>query len=317
MPKDECAILRSRRQGEVVRVEDDTFIRRDGIMLPVAYTASPFDTADGIRGSVYVFSDITERKADRERLESELESLTWIPRIRDALEEDRFVLHAQPIIDLTTGETVQHELLIRMHDREGNLVPPGLFLPVAEEHGLIADIDRWVIGQAARLAGRGHHVELNLSAESLGDPGLFDVVVAEIEAARADPSLMVFELTETALLRREETAQSFIDRAGQLGCHLALDDFGTGYGGFTYLKRFPVQYLKIDIEFVRDLPREAASRHVVQAVVHLARSFGQKTVAEGVEDEETLELLRRYGVDFAQGYFIGRPAPIAETLERA
>jgi PAS domain S-box-containing protein len=314
LPVDQCPIIRSRVDGEVVRVDDDAFVRRDGTMLPVSYTASPFETAEGIRGSVFVFCDNTEARAQRERIERELETLSWIPRIRDALEEDRFVLHAQPIIDLASGDTVQHELLIRMHDPKGKLVPPGLFLPTAEEHGLIGDIDRWVIRESARLAGRGHAVELNLSAESLGDPGLFDVVDAELRRAGADPSLVVFELTETALLRSEQTAQSFIDRVDRLGCRLALDDFGTGYGGFTYLKRFPVHYLKIDLEFVRDLPRDPASQNVVRAVVRLAQDFGQKTVAEGVEDEETLHLLREYGVDYAQGYWIGRPAPLAERL---
>jgi PAS domain S-box-containing protein len=315
LPPEDCPILATRATGEVVRVEEDSFIRRDGTSFPVSYTAAPFETADGIRGSVYVFSDVTERKADRERLEGELESLSWIPRIRDALDEQRFVLHAQPIVDLATGETVQHELLIRMNDRDGSLVPPGLFLPVAEEHGLIADIDRWVIAQAADLAGRGHAIELNISAESLGRPGLLGVVEAELRRTGADPGLVVIELTETALLRSEQTAQAFIDGVGALGCGLALDDFGTGYGGFTYLKRFPVNYLKIDIEFVRDLPRDQASQHVVHAVVNLARGFGQKTVAEGVEDAETLALLREFGVDYAQGYFLGRPAPLAETVE--
>jgi PAS domain S-box-containing protein len=314
MAVEDCPILRTRQTGEVVRVEEDNFVRRDGTSFPVSYTAAPFETADGFRGSAYVFTDITDRKADRERLEHELESLTWIPKIREALEEDRFVLHAQPIIDLATGETVQHEVLIRMNDREGKLVPPGLFLPAAEEHGLIADIDRWVIGQAAELAGRGHAIELNVSAESLGDPGLLEVVDSELRRTGADPGLVVFELTETALLRSEQTAKAFIDGIAALGCRLALDDFGTGYGGFTYLKRFPVDYLKIDIEFVRDLPRDEASQHVVDACVNLARDFGQKTVAEGVEDAETLAMLRAAGVDYAQGYFLGRPAPLADTL---
>jgi PAS domain S-box-containing protein len=311
----DCPILRARETGEVIRIEEDSFIRRDGSHFPVSYTAAPFETADGIRGSVYVFSDVTERKADRERLQSELDSLSWIPRIRDALDEDRFVLHAQPIVDLATGETVQHELLIRMNDRDGSLVPPGLFLPVAEEHGLIADIDRWVIARATELAARGHAVELNISAESLGRPGLLEVVETELRRTGADPGLVVIELTETALLRSEQTAQAFIDGVAALGCGLALDDFGTGYGGFTYLKRFPVNYLKIDIEFVRDLPRDQASQHVVHAVVNLAKGFGQKTVAEGVEDAETLAMLQDMGVDYAQGYFLGRPAPLADTIE--
>jgi PAS domain S-box-containing protein len=312
---DECPILLTRETGEVVRIEDDIFLRRDGTSFPVAYTAAPFETADGFRGSAYVFIDITARKADRERLEHEVEALLWIPKIRDAMDEERFVLHAQPIVDLASGEIVQHELLIRMKDPEGRLVPPGLFLPVAEEHGLIADIDRWVIREAAGLAGRGHAIEVNISAESLAQPGLLELVQSELQRSGADPALVVFELTETALLRSEETAKAFIEGIGALGCHLALDDFGTGYGGFTYLKRFPVDYLKIDIEFVRDLPRDVASQHVVHAVVNLARDFGQKTVAEGVEDAETLAMLRAFGVDYAQGYFLGRPAPLADTIE--
>ena len=118
---DDCSILSAHRTGETIRA-DDVFIRRDGTTFPVACTAAPFETADGFRGSAYVFSDITERKADRERLKHELEALSWIPKIRDALDEQRFVVHAQPIIDLATGQTVQHELLIRMHDAEGGLV---------------------------------------------------------------------------------------------------------------------------------------------------------------------------------------------------
>jgi PAS domain S-box-containing protein len=312
---EDCPLLRARQNGQAAGVKEDTFKGRDGTTFPVAYTAAPLETAEGISGSVYVFSDITARKADRERLESELESLSWIPKIRDALAEERLVLHAQPIVDLHTGETVQHELLIRMNDRDGALIPPGAFLPAAEEHGLIADIDHWVIGQAAELAGRGHSVELNISAASLATPGLLEIVQTELLRAGADPNLVVFELTETALLRSQATAQAFIDGVGALGCSLALDDFGTGYGGFTYLKSFHFDYLKIDIEFVRDLPRDPASQHVVKAVVSLAKSFGKKTVAEGVEDAATLALLREFGVDYAQGYHLGRPAPLAETIE--
>jgi PAS domain S-box-containing protein len=313
-PPEACPILRSRRENVTVRVDDDVFIRRDGSTLPVAYTATPFETPAGVRGSVVVFSDITEQRAEQDRTDRELQALGWITRIRAALDQDRFVLHAQPIIDVLTGETVQHELLIRMMDEDGSPIPPGLFLPIAEEYGLIREIDRWVVGQAAALAAKGHPLEVNLSAESLGDPDLYSVVERELAAHGADPSLIVFELTETALLRDEGAARSFIERVEKLGCKLALDDFGTGYGGFTYLKHLPVDSLKIDIEFVRDLPQSPSSEHVVRAVVSLARGFGQKTVAEGVEDAETLELLRELGVDYAQGYFIGRPVPIAEVF---
>jgi PAS domain S-box-containing protein len=315
-PADDCPILRSRSDGVAVRVDDDVVVRRDGSLLPIAYTAAPFETPQGVRGSVVVFSDITERRAERAKTERELEALGWITRIRAALDQDRMVLHAQPIIDIATGETVQHELLIRMIDEDGSPIPPGLFLPVAEEYGLIREIDRWVVGQAAALAAEGHALEINLSAESLGDPDLYAVVERELTTRGVDPSLIVFELTETALLRDEDAARSFIDRVERLGCKLALDDFGTGYGGFTYLKRLPVDYLKIDIEFVRDLAQSPSSAHVVRAVVSLARGFGQKTVAEGVEDAETLALLRKLGVDYAQGFGIGRPAPVAQVLRR-
>jgi PAS domain S-box-containing protein len=313
-PQAECPLVAAHDEGRAVRVDDDVFVRRDGSLLPVSYTSAPFETAAGRPGAVVVFEDLTERKSSQARVEGDLEQLAWIERIKHALEDDRFVLYAQPIVDVATGATVQHELLIRMLEADGSLVAPGLFLPVAEQFGLIRDIDRWVIHEAVGLAAGGHPVEINLSADSLGDPDLFGYVARELAAAGADASLIVLELTETALLANEEAACGFLQQVARLGCQVALDDFGTGYGGFRYLKRLPVDFLKIDVEFVRDLPQDVASQHVVHAVVNLARGFGHRTVAEGVEDERTLELLREYGVDLAQGYAIGRPAPLADTL---
>ena len=130
----------------------------------------------------------------------------------------------------------------------------------------------------------------------------------------ANPRDVVLEITETALLEHDVTARYFADRVRELGCGLALDDFGTGYGGFTYLKRYPLDFLKIDIEFVLDATSSAASRHVISSVVSLARAFGLQTIAEGVEDEATLQLLARLGVDLAQGYLFGRPAPATSVL---
>jgi PAS domain S-box-containing protein len=315
--REDCPLSRARRNGVVARVDDDVFIRKDGSALPVEYTTAPFETEDGVQGSVVVFSDISERKAEEERVRKQMETVTWVGRIRDALTEDRFVLHAQPIVDLSTGETVQHELLIRMVDSNGSLVPPALFLPAAEEYGLIVDIDRWVVRQAIDLAADGHPVELNLSASSIAAPSLLEDFRRALERTGAEPSLIAVELTETVLLEDEEAASRFISSIAELGCGLALDDFGTGYGGFTYLKRLPVDYLKIDTEFVTDLPTNEASQHVVKAVVNLARGFGQETVAEGVEDEATLRMLRELGVDFAQGYAIARPGPLVDVLGAA
>jgi PAS domain S-box-containing protein len=303
-----------RRDGQVVRLENEIFIRKDGSELPVGITLAPFETEDGVRGSVVVFSDMTKRNADELRLRKQLEDLSWVGRIQDALAEDRFVLFAQAIVDMATGQTVQHELLIRMIDSGGSLIAPEVFLPAAEQYGLIVDIDRWVVRQAFELAGQGHPVALNLSAHSLASPGLLDEFRAELQRTSADPSLVVVELTETALVADEQAAALFIERVTALGCKLALDDFGTGYGGFSYLKRLPVDYLKVDIEFVRDLATNEASRHVLKAVVSLARGFGQKTVAEGVEDDETLRMLGDFDVDYAQGFAIARPLPVTETL---
>jgi PAS domain S-box-containing protein len=312
---EDCPILRARRDGEVVRVEDDIFIRRDGSELAVAYTASPFSTDDGIEGCVVVFEDITERKAATQRVEHDLEKLAWLERIQKAMTEKRFVLHAQPIVDLHSNQLVQREMLLRMRppdDASGSaeLVAPSLFLPVAEEFGLITEIDRWVIDRSTEIAATGEVVQINVSARSVSDPSLVEYIRNAILRTGADPEMMVFEITETTLVSDEAAARSFVERLHLLGCKIALDDFGTGYGGFSYLKQLPVDFLKIDVEFVRDLRDSSASRSVVEAIVKLAGGFGLKTVGEGVEDQATLDLLRELGVDYGQGFYIGRPAPI-------
>jgi EAL domain-containing protein (putative c-di-GMP-specific phosphodiesterase class I) len=207
---------------------------------------------------------------------------------------------------------VQSELLLRMHSVDGSreLIAPGAFLPVAEEYGLITEIDRWVIDRSAEIAAAGQPVQINVSARSISDESLVDYVKHAMTRTGANPATMVFEITETTLVSDETAARAFVERLHQLGCQVALDDFGTGYGGFTYLKQLPIDYLKIDIEFVGDLRENAASRNVVRGIVNLAQGFGLKTVGEGVEDQETLDLLREFGVDYAQGYHIGRPAPL-------
>lgn len=314
-PIDECPLYTAHGARAAIRVSDDVFARRDGSGVPVSWVLQPFRSPVGQR-SVIVFTDITQVKAEQQRLQRQIDELSGVRDLHEALQEDRFELFAQPIIELATGTVVAHELLLRMRERDGSLRAPGTFLPAAERCGLICELDRWVIGQAAALAGEGHRVELNLSALSLDDPRLFDHFAVAIADHGADPSLIVVELTETALLHEEEIARTFIERIAALGCELALDDFGTGFGGFAYLKRLPVDYLKIDVEFVRDIRTNAASRHVVEAVVSLAAAFGQRTVAEGVEDPETLAMIRAMGVDLAQGYGVGRPAPLADTIYR-
>ena len=254
--------------------------------------------------------DITERKARESELSAQLDEIGGLGEIRRAFAEDRFELHAQPIVDLVTGETVQRELLIRMRATDGSLVPPGDFLPIAEKYGAIRDIDRWVIAQGVGYAARGIDVEINISAASIGDPELIAVVERELARTGADPSRLVFEITETALIEQTEVAVGLAETLRALGCRFALDDFGTGYGGFHYLKHLPMDFLKIDREFVRDAMNSEGDQHVIRAIVGLAQGFGLQTIGEGVEDEATLELLREFGVDHAQGFHLGRPAPL-------
>lgn len=307
---DTCPIMRGSQEAGPVRVEDDLFSRREGDSLPVAFTVAPFVTDDGIAGCAVVFEDITDRKQRQESMERDVETLSWIGRIQDALAEDRFELFGQPIVDLHSGEIVQRELLLRMREPDGEIVAPARYLPIAEQYGLIADIDSWVIGRATEIAAEVGPVQLNLSARSIGDPAIVERIEQCLNRTGADPSSLVIEITETALIADEAAATAFVDRVHAIGCKLALDDFGTGYGGFTYLKHLPVDLLKIDVDFVRDLAMNAASRHVVEAVVTLARAFGLQTVAEGVEDAAALQVVGELGVDFAQGYYIARPAPL-------
>jgi diguanylate cyclase (GGDEF)-like protein/PAS domain S-box-containing protein len=239
----------------------------------------------------------------------------WIARIRRALTEDQFVLHAQPIVELATGTVVQHELLLRM--RDGNeLIAPVAFLPTAERCGLIAEIDHWVIREATKIAAHGTPVGVNLSAASAGDPAVLDLIEGQLRNNATDPANLVFEITETAVMKDMARATRFAERLVELGCRFALDDFGTGFASFTYLKRLPVQYLKIDIEFVRDVARSQRDMFVVRAIVALANDFGQQTIAEGVENQYTANVLRDLGVTYAQGFFYGRPETIPAAPAR-
>jgi PAS domain S-box-containing protein len=309
LAESDSELLKARTAGVAVRVSDDVFTRKDGTLVPVAYSAAPIRGAAKTSGVVVVFRDTTDEANDKAALQRELAALSWIGRIRDALDDGRFVLYEQPIIPIGDG-TPSVELLLRMIDHDGHIVPPGTFLAVAEKYGLIGEIDQWVATQAIRLAATGRKVEVNVSAHSIGTSDYFDVIERELQATGADPTNIVFELTETALMSNLDAGEDFARRLAGLGCGLALDDFGTGFGSFTYLKRLPLQYLKIDIEFVRDLEANPCNPHVVNAIVSLARAFGLRTIAEGVEDVATMQLLREEGVDFAQGYALGRPQPV-------
>jgi PAS domain S-box-containing protein len=308
-PLADCPILDVLSTGQILHVEDDTFTRRDRQLLPVSYSAAPITAEGEIAGVVVVFSDVSVRRTAEQHRNRERETLNWVGRIRDALDEDRLVLYTQPIIDLHTREVVAQELLLRMMDRDGSIIPPGRFLPAAEQYGLIEEIDRWVLKQAIKYAAGGLKVHFNISGKTLGSRELINDLTCGLRETGADPALLVCEITETALADDTAGAEVFVHELSALGCGIALDDFGTGYGGFTYLKRLPLAVVKIDVQFIQDLIENPQNQHVVKAIVNLAQGFERKTVAEGVETLATLDLLEDYGVDYAQGYAIARPAP--------
>lgn len=239
--------------------------------------------------------------------------LTWADRIREAIDQQRLVVYAQPIFDLRSHCVAREELLVRMLDENDDVIPPSSFLPTAERLGLIAEIDRLVLGKAIELAGRSRPIAVNVSGASLGEPALIEDVRQAI-ADGLNPAWLDFEITETAAISNMDTARDFAQTVTGMGCGLGLDDFGTGFSSFSYLKELPVQHLKLDIEFIRNLPHSPSDQKLVQAMVQFAKAFGQETVAEGIEDAETLTMVRAFEVDYAQGFHIGKPALVDGAL---
>ena len=254
---------------------------------------------------------------------AEMESkITWEHRIRQALELDQFVPHFQPIMAMQTGRVERYEMLIRLRDGNNRVVRPGAFLNVAERFGLIHEIDRWVVQRAIRLiADRAQHgqslcLEVNLSGKAFTDAELLPLIRRELTETGINPAYLILEITETAAVADTNLARLFIEDLASLGCRFAIDDFGAGFSSFSYLKHLPVDFLKIDGSFVRNLIRDPVDQHLVRTIVDLARGLGKQTIAEFVGDAETLMLLRSYGVDFAQGYYVGEPVPLETLLER-
>jgi EAL domain-containing protein (putative c-di-GMP-specific phosphodiesterase class I) len=245
----------------------------------------------------------------------------WPRRLRAALRRELFVLHCQPIVSLQSGEISHYEALVRLADEPGGpLVAPAAFLPAAERHGLVGAIDRLVVERAAALLGRelaggGVRVAVNLSGLSVTDGGMLSHIERSLARHEVDPSRLVVEITETAAISDMRRARSFCEGLQALGGAVALDDFGVGFGSFYYAKRLPFDYLKIDGDFVRELPSCDRDRLVVKAIVDFARGMGGQTIAEFVGDGLAMELLGALGVDYAQGFHIGRPRPLSRTQE--
>ena len=247
-------------------------------------------------------------------------SLRWSERIREALAGDGFVLYGQPIVELRTGSVAQYELLLRMRGPGGELLPPNAFLPSAERGGLVEEIDEWVTRQAIGLIhdhsadGAGLRLEVNVSGRTLASPRLPAAIEDQLRRTPINPASLILEVTETAAIVNMDEARAFATELSRLGCRFALDDFGAGFGSFYYLRHLPLQYLKIDGDFVGGLGTSETDRAVVRAMVEIARQLDMETIAESVTSDEAVRMLRDYGVDYGQGFHVGRPVPVEELL---
>lgn len=245
--------------------------------------------------------------------------MQWSVRIPYAVERDRFVLHFQKVLPLdpASGQLPRCELLVRMLDENGSLILPGRLIPAAKRFRHMPEIDRWVIRHALQLiarnsAGAGMTAyAINLSGQSMGQEELLDFVRREILRSGVRPSLLTFEITETAAIRNISQAARFMSELKKMGCQFALDDFGSGLSSFGYLKMLPVDYLKIDGSFVRNMVHDEHDHSTVVAISQIAKTLKIACVAEFVEDEPTLRALQAIGVDYAQGYFLHRPEDFA------
>ncbi|MGH8150276.1 MAG: EAL domain-containing protein, partial [Steroidobacteraceae bacterium] len=291
-------------------------IKRDTVSAASVLSAADiacYAAKEAGRNRIHVYSSGGASGRERE--------MHWAARITRAVEEERLELHFQPIIAVAgTSHSFEpfHELMVRMRAEDGRLILPGEFIPAAERFNVMPAIDRWVILQAIgilkrRIAGSGAmpFLAVNLSGNSLSDQSFLDFVLEHAVDAGVARSLC-FEITETAAVTNLSDAAYFMQELRGRGCRFALDDFGSGLSSFMYLRTLPVDFLKIDGQFVTHMATSPIDRSMIEAIASIGRALGIATVAECVESQAVLDELERIGVDFAQGYLFGRPRPVAE-----
>ncbi len=302
----------------LVNVEDGLFTLTDVLS---AADAACYMAKDKGRNRVQVYhagdTELSTRQGEME----------WIGRLQKALDEDRFVLYSQDIAGLDPSRNLgDHcEILIRMLDERGELVPPMAFIPAAERYNLMPSIDRWVIRNAFAIiarqqaeTGSGPAIfAINLSGASIGDERFLDYVREQFDHFAVAPQSICFEITETAAIAKLDKATFFINQLKSLGCLFSLDDFGAGMSSFAYLKHLPVDFLKIDGGFVKDMADDLIDRAMVEAINSIGHVMGKQTIAEFVDGEKVIRLLRELKVDFAQGYGIAKPRPFGPRLRVA
>lgn len=277
---------------------------------------------DSGRNSVYVYSKTDDAIAER------TEELSWLPRLRKAIENDEFRLLVQAVASVdglcnNGDKPIKHyEFLIRLKNEDGSLSTPWQFIQAAERYDLMTEIDRWVIRNAFRMVAelkdgvcKDCSFSINLSGQSAADGTLKDYIQEQLDYYKVNPANVWFEITETAAISNFSVAVDLINSIRSLGSLVALDDFGSGLSSFGYLKNLPVDILKIDGQFVKEIAKNPIDREMVRAIHQVGQSMGIKTVAEFVEDEDILQVLLDIGVQYAQGYHIGKPMPIEEAIE--
>ncbi|WP_295994876.1 EAL domain-containing protein [Rugamonas sp.] len=295
--------------------------------LLIAADQACYQAKEGGRNRVHRYQESDVRRAQRHG------EMLWVARLNDAFARQAFRLYAQPIVSLGPRPERHDEVLIRIDNEHGGLILPGAFIPAAERYDMMTSIDRWVIravcahvrsvrdGLAPEQAYIDAHqrapaqYSINLSGTSLGDEGLHDYIVDQFVAHAIAPEQICFEITETAVIANLPKAHTFMSRLKALGCRFSLDDFGSGLSSFAYLKALPVDFLKIDGIFIRDIATNAINRAMVKAINEVGHVMGIRTVAEYVEDAPTLAVVRDIGIDYAQGYAVGALRPLTAGLE--
>jgi diguanylate cyclase (GGDEF)-like protein len=248
-------------------------------------------------------------------LEKIYSKFKWKEFIQKALKEDRVELWYQPILDLNTNKIHHYEVLVRLTDESGNIAMPAMFMETAENSGLIYSIDKVMTEKTLRIQAEssrnGENLTfcINLSEKDLENMEFISFLKSKILETGADPKCLVFEITETAAVKNMDTAVKFINSIKAIGCGISLDDFGAGFTSFVFLKEMNIDYIKIDGSFIKRLEQSPKDQLIVKAITDMAKGMGIRIVAEFVERKGTLELLKDYGIDFAQGYYIGKPSP--------
>ncbi|MGZ3814701.1 MAG: EAL domain-containing protein, partial [Mucilaginibacter sp.] len=276
--------------------------------------AACYAAKDNGRNRVHVF------RPDDEELAMRQGEMQWVEKIQRGLEQNRFCLYGQPIVAIAHHEEGLHfETLVRYQDEDGRIIPPGAFLPAAERYNLASALDRWVIANLFEwMANKPGFLDnlavcsVNLSGLSMSDETMLAFLSEQFSKWAIPAHKICFEVTETAAIANLSYATKFINQLRERGCLFSLDDFGSGLSSFAYLKNLPVDYLKIDGLFVKDILHDKVDLSMVKSINEVGHVMGKKTIAEFVENEQIFNLLRELGVDYAQGYGIGKPVPLDE-----